>query len=137
MVDFVRPLPQITETTKPFWDALKEERVRLQFCIECDRWVFYPRSNCPTCLTTDMQWREIDGLGTLYSFTVARTPPSPHFSEDVPFYIAMVDLDVGVRLTSSITQADSNEVRVGMRLQPFFDHINDEVSLLRFRPLQI
>lgn len=129
-----RPMPIPTPTTAPFWDALREHRIRIQYSPSSDRWVFYPRVLAPGTLADDLQWRDISGAGTLYTFTVSHRPVSPHFADDVPQILAVVQWDEGPRFSTEIVDAAPDEVEVGMPVQPvFFDY--PEVTMLRYRPL--
>ncbi len=129
-----KPRPQPTPVSQPFWDGLREERVQLQRCDECDRWVFYPRSRCPGCLSDRLTWTPVDGMGTVYTFTVAEQPTAPPFADEVPQLLAIVELTQGVRLSTTLVDADPADVRVGTPVAPVFDHGDDGITLLRFRP---
>jgi uncharacterized OB-fold protein len=130
-----RPLPEPTPVTRPFWDGLREHRVRLQKCRACGGWVFYPRAACSHCLSPELDWVDVSGLGTLYTYTVARVPTAPQFAADVPQLIAVVQLDEGVRLTTTLVGVDPAQVKVGMRVAPVFDDsAGGGVTLLRYRP---
>ena len=129
------PLPTPTERTKPFWDGLREGKVRIQYSPSSDQWVFYPRSHAPLTLADDLEWREISGAGRLYTYTIARRPTAPDFMGAEPQIIAVVELDEGPRLTSTLVNVDEQAIEVGMRLRPVFDHIADsETTLLRYEP---
>lgn len=129
-----KPLPLATPVSAPFWDGLRERRVRLQRCTACDAWVFYPRSRCHRCLSDRLDWHDVSGAATLYTFTIARQPTSPHFQDEVPQLLAVVELAEGVRLTSTLVNVAEADIRVGMPLAPVFDTVTDEVTLLRFEP---
>jgi uncharacterized OB-fold protein len=129
-----KPMPHPTPVSQPFWDGLKEDRVMIQRCGDCDAWVFYPRSRCHHCLSDRLDWHEVSGAGTLYTFTIARQPTAPFFADEVPQRLAVVELDEGVRLTSTLVDVADADVRVGMRLRPVFDRVSDEVTLLRYAP---
>ena len=131
---FAKPLPQITPTTEPYWRGLREEVVRLQYCSCCSKHIFYPRTHCPACLSQELEWREVSGEGSLHTYTVTSQPTAPHFADEVPQLLAMVDLDVGVRMTSTLKNVEPESIKVGMRLKPFFDHQNEDITLLRFEP---
>jgi len=128
-----KPLPQPTPTAQPFWDGLRERRIRLQRCEACRAWVFYPRNRCSHCLADALAWQEVGGAATLYTFTIARQPTSPHFVDDVPQLLAVVEVAEGVRMTSTLVDVDEADIRIGMALEPVFDD-QGEVTLLRFRP---
>jgi len=133
MVD-ERPRPVPIDVTRPFWDGLAAEEVRLQRCRDCSSWVFYPRPRCSTCLSDALDWHTVSGRGTVYSYTVARQPTHPAFAADVPQLLAIVELDEGVRMTATLVDAAPNDLRVGLPVEPVFDHGHDGMSLLRFRP---
>lgn len=133
-MNFDKPMPTPTPTSAPFWDGLKEGIVRLQKCGECGAWVFYPRSRCSNCLSDALAWHDVSGAATLYTFTIARQPTSPHFSSEVPQRLAVVELEQGVRLTTTLVDVADDDIHIGMRLKPYFDHVSDEITLLRYQP---
>ncbi|ORM25962.1 OB-fold domain-containing protein [Williamsia sp. 1135] len=132
---FTPPMPVKTPVSAPFWDALLEHRIRIQYSPSLEKYVFYPRILAPGTLADDLEWREISGEGTLYTFTIARKPVSPHFANSVPQLLAVVQWDEGPRLSTEIVNVEPAELRIGMRVRPvFFDHPEDEVTLLRYEP---
>jgi uncharacterized protein len=132
---FERPMPVKTPTTAPFWDALAEHRIRIQYSPSSGAYVFYPRVRAPRTLADDLEWREISGMGTLYSFTVARRPVGPHFADTVPLLPAIVEWDEGPRFSTEMVDVAPEELRIGMRVQPVYvDYPDHGVTMLRYRP---
>src|ERR1700751_3054936 len=129
-----RPRPVAIDATKPFWDGLAADEIRLQRRRDCAAWVFSPRPRCSTCLSDALDWHTVSGHGTIYSYTVARQATHPAFAADVPQLLAIVELDEGVRVTTTLVDAAPDDLRVGLPVAPVFDHGNDGVTLLRFRP---
>jgi uncharacterized OB-fold protein len=129
-----KPLPEPTPVSQRFWDALREERVELQRCDDCGRWVYYPRSRCPSCFSDRLTWTAVDGIGTVYTFTVAEQATAPPFADEVPQLLAIVELAEGVRVSTTLIEVQPDAIRVGMPVAPVFDHGGDGVTLLRFRP---
>jgi uncharacterized OB-fold protein len=129
-----KPRPEPTPLSQPFWDALRDERVQLQRCDDCGRWVYYPRSRCPACLSDRLTWTRVDGLGTVYTYTVAEQPTAPPFADEVPQLLAIVELAEGVRMSTTLVDVGPDRIRVGMPVAPVFDHGEDGITLLRFRP---
>jgi len=136
MADFSRPMPVPTPTTQPFWDALAEHKIRIQYSPSAGRYVFYPRVLAPGTLVDDLEWREISGAAVLFTYTVAHRPVAPHFAnDDAPHIVAVAMWDEGPRFATEIVNADPAELRVGMRIRPVFvDFPEEGVTLLRYEP---
>lgn len=128
-----KPRPAPIPTTKPFWDGLNDAKIMLQHCADCGAWVYYPRRRCPSCLSDRLPWEQVSGKGTLYSFTVARQATHPAFVGDVPQLLAVVELEEGVRLTTTLVDTDEADLVIGRPVEPFFDTGADGVTLLRYR----
>jgi uncharacterized OB-fold protein len=101
--------------------------------------VFYPRVLAPRTLAHDLEWREISGMGTLYSYTVARRPVGPHFADAVPQLPAIVEWDEGPRFSTEMVDVSPEDLRVGMRVKPVFCDRQDAkpgevVTMLRYAP---
>lgn len=126
-------LPERTPVTAPFWDALDQERVCIQYSPSSDRYVFYPRILAPGTLADDLEWREVSGEGVLYTFTIADRPTSPLWADRLPQLLAVVELDEGPRLSTELVDVDPSAIRVGMRVRPVFSHYPDAgITLLRY-----
>ena len=83
-------MPEPTPVSAPFWDALAEHRIRIQYSPSLGRVRLLPAHPAPGTLADDLEWREIDGAGTLYTFTVARRPTGPPWADAVPQLLAVV-----------------------------------------------
>ncbi|MCS7137338.1 MAG: Zn-ribbon domain-containing OB-fold protein [Candidatus Caldarchaeum sp.] len=138
MSEYKRPLPQISDYTRPFWEAAKKGELLLQRCRKCGAFIWYPRPSCPECGSLDTEWVPSKGLGTVYSFTVIRrvVANSPDFQRDIPFTVAEVDLDEGVRVYGRLDGVKPEEVKTGMRVKVCFEDATNEISLYKFIPLK-
>ena len=130
-----KPLPVPTPTSLPFWEGLREHKLRLQRCLDCEKLIHYPRSNCPRCLGTNLDWVEVPGTGVIYTYTIARRATAPQFEDEVPQKIAVVQLDEGPRITTTLVNVDEASIRVGLRVRPVFQDVEgQELTLLRYEP---
>ncbi|PRB70408.1 OB-fold domain-containing protein [Arthrobacter sp. MYb213] len=130
-----RPLPVPTPLTRPFWDALAERKVRIQYSPSLDEYIFYPRPLAPRTLADDLQWREISGNGTLYSYTVATRPPAPHFAAEGEMILAIVQWDEGPKFSTEIVNVKPENLHLGMELSPVFtDYPEGNITMLRYEP---
>jgi acyl dehydratase len=77
----------------------------------------------------------VSGEGTLYTYTVARVPTLPEFSDEMPQLLAVVELDEGVHINTTLVGVDLSALRVGMRVRPVFDDRPGVSTLLRYTSL--
>jgi len=131
---YQKPLPEPSAISAPFWDGLRAGELRLQRCGDCERYVFYPRSVCPHCLSDRLEWTVLSGRGRVYSYTVVRRAMNPAFAAEVPYVFAIVELVEGPRMTTNIVNCVSDEVRVDMPVKATYDNVTPEISLLKFEP---
>lgn len=128
-----KPLPVPTPVSQPFWDGLKEHVIRIQYSPSAGTYVFYPRILAPGTLADDLEWREVSGAGTLYTFTVTDRPTAPPWAGSVPQLLAIVELDEGPRMSTELVDVDPASLRAGMRVRPVFcDDPEHDITLLRF-----
>ena len=129
-----KPLPTPNAVSAPYWSGLADGQVRLQRCSVCSRVQFYPRPACRYCGSRSLHWEDLSGRATLYSYTVVYRAPFEAFADDVPYVLAVVELEEGPRLLTTLEDVSEEDIQIGMSLDPIFDRINDDVTLLRFRP---
>ena len=136
MAEYARPLPRHSVATKPFWDGCREGVLRLPWCPACGRPHFFPRSLCPFCLGTGLEWRAASGRGRVWSHSTVRLSFwGKAFDDSLPYVVAMVELEEGVRMLSNVVGCAPEEVRIGMPVAVTFDPVTPEVTLPRFRPV--
>lgn len=135
--DYIKPLPRALSPalTRPFWEAARRHELVLPRCKTCDHLFFYPRSECPHCLSSDLEWVKVSGRGRLHSFTIVRQPANAAFNADVPYAYAVVQLDEGPRLVSNMVQCDLDALRVDMPVEAVFDDVTPECTLVKFKPV--
>ena len=134
--EYTKPLPRpmSEERTRPFWDAAKRHELVMPRCRTCDHMFFYPREDCPRCLSNNLEWTNVSGKGRLHSYTVIRQPANSVFIDDVPYIYAMVQLDEGPRMISNIVQCEIDDAEIDMPLVAHFDDITPEWTLVKFKP---
>ena len=136
MSDYKKPLPHPNEVSQPFWDAAKRHELQIQRCNACGTHIFYPRKACSECLAADLSWIPVSGKGTLYSYTIAQAPTHPAFADDVPYVIAIVELEEGPRITTNLVGCQPDQVTIGMPVVASFEEVTPEMTLVKFRPDQ-
>jgi len=100
------PLPAVRGEEAYFYSELAAGRIAYQLCGACAQAVWYPRDVCPTCGIDQLEWQVSAGNGTVYSYTVLERAGHPVRREDVPYAVALVDLDEGVRILGNLALPD-------------------------------
>ena len=125
-------LIQQDSDSRPYWEGLAQGELRIQRCNTCAKAVFYPRSICPHCHGNSLSWIVASGKGTIYSYTVAHQGFGS-FAEDVPFVVAIVELEEGPRMMSRIVDALRERIGVGAEVRMTFEHVGEDMTLPYFR----
>jgi len=115
-----RPLPNLSEMdTASFWNATQGEEFKYQQCANCETVVWYPRRHCTGCVDSDLRWKLSMGEGVIYSFSIVRQSYHPFFRGQVPYAVALVDLDEGPRFLTNVTGIEDplTEVHIGQRVR--------------------
>jgi uncharacterized OB-fold protein len=133
MSEVSKPLPGASPDTRPFWDGCRAGQLLYQNCRSCGRVQFYPRTRCVGCSQPTLEWRRSAGAGTVHAVTVVYRAPSAAFQPDVPYAIALVDLDEGFRMMANVIGCDPETVAIGDQVRLIFEH-RGEVSLPQFTP---
>ena len=134
--EYNKPLPRPLnpELTRPFWEAAQRHELVMPRCKTCDQLFFYPRSECPRCLGSDLEWVGVSGRGRLHSFTIVNQPANAAFRDDVPYVYAVVQLIEGPRMISNLVECDVESVSVDMPVEAVFDDVTPEWTLVKFKP---
>ena len=119
--------PDINMETAVYWESAKNGKLLVKTCNACGKLHYYPRTICPHCLSSDTDWVEASGKGTIYTYSVMRRT-------ETPYVIAYVTLEEGVTMLSNIVECDVDGVAVGQTVEVVFRDTEGGHSLPVFRP---
>ncbi len=133
-----KPLPVITDLTRPFWTAARNGKFVLQKCQRCATFNFHPKPWCIECGSRDLAWTDARPSGTVYSHTVSHTVAmnSPAWEVEMPLIMCLIDLDDGARIYGQVTGCQPADIRIGMRVEVHFENISEEAGIPKFHPAQ-
>ena len=129
-----RPLPALEPHTEGYWRAARERRFVLQQCNSCGKVQFPPERTCCHCGAAEVTWVEASGRAELYTWTVCHPPLLPYFAARAPWAVAAVELEEGPRMTTELVGLPLDQYKIGMPLIVDFEDIDDEHTLVVFRP---
>ena len=134
-----RPLPRLTEASKPFWEGCKQHEIRVQKCLDCGTCRFPPQGMCRACQSTSYEWVPVNGKGVIYSFIIPthQSPgelPARGFT--YPYAVALIELDGtdGVRIPTNIIRCDLDDISIGMAVEPEFVTASEDIELPLYKP---
>jgi uncharacterized protein len=132
---FPRPLPDLTDPlTAPFWAAAAERRLVVQACAHCGYLRWPPAPLCPECQTEGGVWTEVRPAGVLWSVATYHRALDPAFVGEVPYSVALVELDDGPRMYGRLS-GDPEQFVLDGRVQATFYDMAPGVTLVGWRPV--
>jgi uncharacterized protein len=131
------PAPIPDQASSFFWEGAARGELLVQQCEDCQCFQYPPTVVCEQCQSRDLRPSRVSGRGTLYALTVMHQAFLPVFSEDLPFTIALVDLDdaPGARMLTNIVDAIPADLAAGDPLEVVFEPRGD-YALPQFRPVR-
>ncbi|HSA50722.1 MAG TPA: OB-fold domain-containing protein [Yinghuangia sp.] len=129
-----RPRRVVNRDNQPFWDGVDADQLLIQRCTRCGtlRLPFGP--GCNACASLEWDTVEAAGGGTVYSHVTMHYPKFPAF--DMPYCVALVELDEGVRTLCNIVGVPHDAVHIGMRVALEFVRHDAELKVPAFRPTE-
>jgi uncharacterized OB-fold protein len=124
----------MTRLDEEFFAHCAQERLCFQRCTGCGSWRHLPRALCARCGSDAWEWRQSSGRGRLYSWTVTHQAILPGFAEHVPFVVAVVELEEGVRMISALRGVAREDLALDLPLAVAFERVPDGQALPVFGP---
>lgn len=134
MDEHSKNFPRITQEARPYWEGCRRNKLLIQRCLDCGQHQFYPRIYCTRCMGDRIEWIETQGKGHVISYTVVRRAISPAYAGDVPYIVALIQLEEGPTMMSNIIDCEPEGAAVGMQVEVVFEKWSDEISVPKFRP---
>ena len=131
---YQKPIPVMQPWSEGFWKGTKQHKLLIQECNDCKAKIFYPRKYCPECWSANLGWAEASGKAKVYTHTIMMDMVEPKFWEDLPYVLAIVELEEGIKMMTRIVGCDPEEVSMGMDVEVVFEDISDECALPFFKP---
>jgi uncharacterized OB-fold protein len=118
----------------------------LQACADCGLLRYPPTTACPWCMSRAAQWRPVEGIGNVHSYTEVHHAIQPAFKPFTPYLVLLVDLDTqrgvpspqdALRVIGNLTTAEGalappemvKQVGIGTRVRMVFTDIAPGLSL--------
>lgn len=137
MNEYKKPLPTISDENRPFWEAAKNEELRMQKCSDCGH-IRYPIGPvCTACLSDRFTWEKLSGRGTVFNKLVFHQVYNKAFADDIPYNVVMVQLEEGPRMFSNIVGIENENIHIDMPVEVVFEHVTEEIAIPKFRSVKV
>ena len=97
-------------------------------CGECEKAYFPPREMCPKCRRASigkMERIQLAGKGKIISYSTVHDA-MPEFHMQVPYNMAIIEMEEGVRITGQIVDCKESDVKIGAEVQAVFRKLGEE-----------
>ena len=107
-----------------YWEGLEEGRFLLPRCAGCERWSWPAHWRCGECGSWEMNWVDVEPVGTVYSWT--RTWLSfdrvRERADQVPYVVALTEIPAadGARVLG-VWLGDESALRIGAPVRGVID----------------
>ncbi|GAA4329347.1 hypothetical protein GCM10023144_16020 [Pigmentiphaga soli] len=126
--------PRTDTFNQPYWAALREGRLCMPRCRQCHRLQYPMGPCCSNCLSADFDWVALSGRGRVHAYAVYHHAFHPSFRDRLPYNVAEVLLEEGVKVISNIVGIAHDAIRNDMPVRARFDPVDEDLTLLRFEP---
>ena len=124
--------------TTEFWNQVSRGKLVRPVCKSCKASFFSPQILCPWCQSSNWDFQESSGKGSIYSYTVVHRPPDDEHPS--PYIIIDVELEESWRMYSRLIECNPSEVQIGQavrvsfqefkgRILPFFKVAEDQLCI--------
>ena len=95
-------------------------------CLNCDNTYFPPRNFCPKCRRmSKLDDLKFKGTGEVVTYTIIHNPPEG-FDTQVPYIMAIVELDEGPCFTTQVVDCNLDKIHIGMGVKKVFRKIQED-----------
>ena len=133
-VEYTKPLPEITDENREFWAGCQRHELLFQQGADCGHYR-HTGPACTECWSADSKWTPASGKGVVYSWIEVHQRYNRAFEEDLPYNVAIIELEEGPRVTASVTVSGDQDIQASMPVEVVWDDVTDEVTLPRLAPV--
>jgi uncharacterized protein len=137
MPEYNKPIPVPSAESQAYWDGLRDRKLLMPRCDACGKYWFPPSLLCPHCNATKWTWTSTSGRGRIFSYVVYHRIYHPGFADEVPYAVAVIELDEGPRMVSNVIGIAPDKVACDLRVEVVYQPITDTITLPKFKPAAV
>ena len=133
--DYAKAIPIPGPESLPFWEGAKNHQLMLQKCFDCAHHWFPPSTVCTGCGSRNIEWAASSGKGKVFSFVVFHKLYHKGWDGEIPYAVAIVELEEGARMLSNVIGIPVEEVKCDLSVEVVFEDATSELTLPKFKPV--
>lgn len=90
--------------------------VSIRKCFSCGKFQSPPAYFCISCKSDKLEWIEIPGKGTLYTYSTVYVPLSS-LEDEAPYTVAIVEFGDDLKLTGRLVKPISQNLEIGTKVE--------------------
>ena len=134
MPEYNKPIPVPSAESQAYWEGLRDRKLLMPRCDACGKYWFPPSLLCPHCNETKWTWTSTSGRGRIFSYVVYHRIYHPGFADEVPYAVAVIELDEGPRMVSNVIGIAPDKLACDLRVEVVYQPITDTITLPKFKP---
>lgn len=136
MLDSPRPIlaPGMDALARAFYAECARGRLCFQRCTACATFRHLPRHACAACGSPASEWAPSTGRGRIFSWTVTHQAPLPGLT--VPYAVAIVEMEEGVRLAAALRGLAPEAIALDLPVRVELVPVSDTAAVPVFRPAE-
>lgn len=121
------PVSEADKLDEPYWQGTRKGKLMVQRCGACQGWQWGPEWLCHKCHSFDMKWVEVEGKGTIYSWTRCWHPVHPALKDVGPYVAVVVELPQAgkIRMLGNLLGDPRQKVEIGAQVKAVFEPHDD------------
>ena len=132
MAEYQKPIPVASVESKPYWEGVRRHRLLIPSCGDCGHRWFPPSLLCPNCNSAHTAWTEASGRGKVFSYVVFHRVYHRGFATEVPYVVALIELEEGPRMISNIVGTPPDAIACEMPVRVVFEDVAEDVTIPQF-----
>jgi uncharacterized protein len=133
--DYAKAIPVPGPESLPFWEGAKNHQLMLQKCSDCAHHWFPPSTVCTGCGSRNIEWVASSGKGKVFSFVIFHKLYHKGWDGEIPYAVAIVELEEGARMLSNVIGIPVEEVKCDLSVEVVFEDATSELTLPKFKPV--
>ena len=126
---------QHSQLLKTITKNLNSGKLTTTKCKRCSSLLWPPNKFCFKCLCGETELVELSGRGKVFAFTEIMDGAPYGMENQLPYVLAIVELEEGIRMLTRIVGARYEDLKIGQEVVLTTRKIGEENIVPAFRPL--